>query len=78
MNYLFSPHVFSNAGCYTLTRVVQTIILVWLFAASYGPMAGCGRAAAWWGNFILFMVISVVQLYTVRSCLGNTVQGGWL
>lgn len=55
------------AGLYTLTRVVQAVILTWLFVVAYSPMGGCGRAGTWWGNLVLCLLISLVQLWTVRA-----------
>lgn len=58
----------SPAVLYSLTRLLQTGVLVWLFVVSYSEMAGCGQSGLWWGNLVLFSVISVVQIYTVRAC----------
>lgn len=42
-----------SAGLYAVTRVIQTVFLVWLFAVGYGEMSGCGKVAMWWANLVL-------------------------
>lgn len=49
---------------YTLSRLMQTVILAYFFAASYGRMKRAGQQDVYWPCAVLSFFLSVLQLYT--------------